>query len=412
MVNAGQAVDGYSAVFFMEGSQVARQMRWSEFGAFLDGYVGLTDLAETDVRAVMVNLSPELTVRSLVFFRIWFDEEGRADSSWNLPVESMAERGAHGPDLGGGPIRLVCRSQCPDSSLAEELWDPDMTPGSNHFQAIRKAVSANALHFRKREPDDENIPVLQAAPEAASDEAEGSQDRVRLAQVLREQRLRIKTLQSAHRESVAELQREHRLEQQALRNEISELRQKYERLRVANEQLKHLLSKRNEQYLAMQAQLTSGESYSDDQAKANAETVLLHEQLERKQRELELRDENIAALENEKQELRNQEPSESLLLDHLHKQSVFLVAYHPGVGHITLPCLDIDRYFSNPVAYAAERCGLNEPAYREWLAHYERPVCSHIDGNGKACAEPLMRVTQPSEFRAGVDDRCEQHQAG
>ena len=411
MVNAGQAVDGYSAVFFMEGSQVARQMRWSEFGAFLDGYVGLTDLAETDVRAVMVNLSPELTVRSLVFFRIWFDEEGRADSRWNLPVESMAERGAHGPDLGGGPIRLVCRSQCPDPQLAEEFWDPDMTPGSNHFQAIRKAVDANALHFRKVEPEDDNIPVLQAAPEAASGEGEGSQDRVRLAQVLREQRLRIKTLQSAHRESVAELQREHRLELQALRNEISELGQKYERLRVANEQLKRRLSKRNEQYLAMQEQLTSDEKYSDDPAKANAESVLLREQLERKQRELELRDENIAVLEKENQELQNQGPPENLLLDHLHKQSVFLVAYHPGVGHITLPRNDIDRYFNNPVAYAAERCGLNEPAYREWLAHYEHPVCSYIDANGKACAEPLMRVAQPSEFRAGVDDRCEQHRA-
>ncbi len=54
MVSADQATDGYSAVFFMDGSQVSRQMRASEFGAFLDGYVGLSDLAETDVRAVLV----------------------------------------------------------------------------------------------------------------------------------------------------------------------------------------------------------------------------------------------------------------------------------------------------------------------------------------------------------------------
>src|SRR5690554_6440818 len=124
MVNAPQAADVHSAVFFMDGAQVARQMRLSEFGAFLDGYVGLSDLAETDVRAVLVNLNPDLTVASLVFFRIWFDEEGRADSNWNVPIEALAERGAKGPDMGGGPIRLVCRSQCPDPSLAEELWDP------------------------------------------------------------------------------------------------------------------------------------------------------------------------------------------------------------------------------------------------------------------------------------------------
>ncbi|MEC7377469.1 MAG: DNA repair protein, partial [Pseudomonadota bacterium] len=152
MVSADQATDGYAAVFFMDGGQVSRQMRASEFGAFLDGYVGLSDLAETDVRAVLVELSGELLVQSLVFFRIWFDEEGRADTHWNVPIEELAKNGAKGPDMGGGAIRLVCRSQCPDSRFKEDLWDPDMTPGNNHFQAIRKAVEANSLKFRKKEP--------------------------------------------------------------------------------------------------------------------------------------------------------------------------------------------------------------------------------------------------------------------
>ncbi len=413
MVNAGQTADGYSAIFFMDGNEVARQMRLSEFGAFLDGYVGLSDLAETDVRAVLVNLDPDLTVRSLVFFRIWFDEEGRADSSWNVPIEAMAERGAKGPDLGAGPVRLVCRSQCPEPEFAEELWDPDMTPGSNHFQSVRKAVEANALRFQKVEPEEENIPVLETGDRQSMANQEGdSQDRTRLARMLREQRLRIKTLQSAHAESMAELQREHRLEQQGLRNELSELQQKYERLRVANEHLKHRLAKRNEQYLAMQEKLTTDEGRDDEQAKSSAETVLLREQLERKQRELELRDEKIVSLEQENHELQQQEPAEDSLLDHLRQQAVFLVAYHPGVGHITLPYDDIDAYFNNPVAYAADRCGMNEPAYREWLAHYEQPVCHHVDASGNTCAEPIMRVTQPSEFRAGVDDRCDQHRTG
>ena len=223
MVNASQAAEGYSAVFFMDGSQVARQMRLSEFGAFLDGYVGLSDLAETDVRAVLVNLSTDLNVRSLVFFRIWFDEEGRADSHWNVPIEALAEQGAKGPNMGGGPIRLVCRSQCPDPEFANELWDPDMTPGNNHFQAIRKAVDANTLRFQKIEPEEENIPVL-TAPTPQSNSDDGSRDRARLAQVLREQRLRIKTLQSVHRDSLADLQREHRNEMQGLRSELADHR--------------------------------------------------------------------------------------------------------------------------------------------------------------------------------------------
>ncbi len=415
MVSADQSKDGYAAVFFVDEGQVARQMRATEFGAFLDGYVGLSDLAETDVRAVLVELDPALQVQALVFFRIWFDEEGRADANWNVPIEDLAKRGSKGPDLGGGPIRLVCRSQCPEPRYADDLWDPDMTPGSNHFQAIRKAVDANALKFRKIEPEpEEDIPVLSAdAGNAHDDEDSGSAaDRARLAQVIREQRLRIKTLQSVHRDTLSELQREHRLELQALRSETADLEQKYERQRLSNEQLKQRLSERNEQYLTMQEQIaTGGEQQQREEANADAELVLLREQLDRKQRELELRDDRIVALEQENHDLRHQEPVENSIMDHLKKQSVFLVAYQPGAGHVTLKYDDINTYFANPVAYAAQRCGLNEPAYRDWLEHYEHPVCRHSDAQGHACGEPVMRISQPGDFRPGVDDRCEQHQA-
>jgi hypothetical protein len=236
-----------------------------------------------------------------------------------------------------------------------------------------------------------------------------------VAQVLREQRLRIKTLQSAHREAMAELQREHRLELQGMRNDLSDLKQKYERTRVANEQLKHRLDKRNEQYLAMQEALAEtpapGDAAgSEDQLAAmNAEMVLLREQLERKQRELELRDESLTALESENRQLKDQEPTEDALLEQLKKQAVFLVAYHPGAGHLTLPYGDLDDYFRHPTAYVAERCGLSEPAYRQWLQHYEQPVCNHAGENSAVCGAPVMRVSQPSEFRPGMDDRCDMH---
>ncbi|AXS84879.1 DNA repair protein [Marinobacter sp. Arc7-DN-1] len=413
MESAGQAAEGYSAVFFMEGSQVAREMRASEFGAFLDGYVGLSDLAETEVRAVLVELSDDLLVQALVFFRIWFDEEGRADSHWNVPIEALAGRGAKGPDMGGGAIRLVCRSQCPDPQYKEDLWDPDMTPGNNHFQAIRKAVEVNNLKFRKIEPvQEENIPVLSAQAEDSADpeESAAAANRSRLAQLIREQRLRIKTLQSVHRDSLSDIQREHRLEMQGLRSEMANLEQKYERQRLSNEQLKKRLSERNEQYLTMQEQMVfSGEGKQQDDASVDAELVLLREQLERRQRELELRNDMIVALEQEIHELRHREPAENSILDHLKRQSVFLVAYQPGVGHVTLPFKDIETYFNNPTAYAAERCGMNEPAYREWLEHYENPVCKHEGKGGKFCEEPILRISQPAEFRPGIDDRCEKH---
>lgn len=415
MASADKTGGERSAVFFMDGSEVSRQMRASEFGAFLDGYVGLSDLADTDVKAVFVLLSPALEILSLVFFTIYFDEEGRADASWNLPIEQLAGKGAKGPDLGGGPIRLVCRSQCPESANADDFWDPDMTPGSNHFRSIRRAVEANSLKFRKSEPPEEDIPVLatdtgeQLASRRREDQ-EGVVDRARLAQLIREQRLRIKTLQSVHRDAMSDLQRENRHELQTLRNELAEVQQRYERQKLSNEQLKKRLAERNEQYLNMQEQI-AGDAASKDRegATVSAEVVLLKEQLERRQRELELRDEKIVALEQENYDLRHQTPAENSLTEHLQNHAVFLVAYHPGVGHVTLPYDDIDVYFRNPVSYAAERCGLNEPAYRQWLDHYENPVCRHESEDGTRCEEPVLRVSQPFEFRPGVDDRCEHH---
>lgn len=415
MAKTAAADEGYSAVFLMDGAQVSRQMRGSEFGAFLDGYVGLSDLADTDVRAVYLNLAPDLGIRGLVFFRIYFDEEGRADSHWNLPVERLSDTGAKGPDLGAGPIHLVCRSQCPEPAIASDLWDPDMAPGNNHFQSIRRAVEANQLKFRKKqvETPDEEIPILRAAVRRQSDEVdaqEAARQRVRLARMIREQRLRIKTLQSVHRDATSDLQREHRHELQTLRNDLQDLEEKLERQRLSNEQLKVRLAERNEQYLDLQQKLSDVDDNTEaKQDASNAEVVLLREQLERKHRELEARNDTIAMLEQEHYELAHQEPVENSIMAELKEQNVFLVAYHPGIGHITLPYDDIDRYFENPMAYAAEKCDMNEPAYRQWLAHHEEPRCqAEIDG--KTCGEPLIRISQPAEFRPGIDDRCEAHQ--
>ncbi|WP_148862254.1 DNA repair protein [Marinobacter fonticola] len=415
MAKTAKADEGYSAVFLMDSAQVARQMRGSEFGAFLDGYVGLSDLADTDVRAVYLNLAPDLGIRGLVFFRIYFDEEGRADSHWNLPVERLSEIGAKGPDLGAGPIHLVCRSQCPEPAIAGELWDPDMAPGNNHFQAIRRAVESNQLKFQRRkiETPDEEIPVLRAAVRRSSDELdtrEAARQRIRLARMIREQRLRIKTLQSVHRDAMSDLQRVHRHELQGVRNELQAIQEKLERQRLSNEQLKVRLAERNEQYLDLQQKLSETDSSSEaKQDASNAEVVLLREQLERKQRELESHNDRIVMLEQERDELVHQEPVENSILAELKSQSVFLVAYHPGIGHITLPYDDIKPYFESPVAYAAGKCGMNEPAYRQWLAHHEEPRCQ-AKVNGKPCGEPLVRVSQPAEFRPGIDDRCEAHQ--
>lgn len=400
----------HKAVYFLSDGQVQRELRFTEFEAFLDGYVGLSDLASTEVKAVYGLVSNTLGPSALLFFRIYFDDEGRADSSWNIPLDELISQAGSGPDLGEGPIRLVCRSRCPDPKFADMLWDPEMSPGRNDFQAIRKCIEANGLRFMaKPSPAEVEIPVLTATPVADDGSPSGTSadQRVRLARLIRQQRLRIKTLQSAHRDATRETHREHRLELQELRREHLEMEQQLERLKLSNTHLKQKLAERNEQYLELQQQA------SDFQARApaeqtQAELVLLREQLERKEREAEQRRDLLAQLQEQVQQLQQAVPDEDSLLGRLQSQSVFLVAYHAGVGHITLPYAEIERYFANPVGYAAARCDLAQPAYERWLAHYENPLCQAKKGR-KTCGAPLLRVSDPREFRPGADDLCDSH---
>lgn len=419
MALADPSAEGYSAVFFMDGIEVARQMRATEFDAFLDGYVGLSDLADTDVRAAFVQIGTDLLVRGLVFFRIYFDEEGRADSHWNIPVETLAGQGSAGPDMGAGPIRLVCRSLCPEKRYKTDLWDPDMTPGSNHFQTIRKAVKANHLKFRRKGASaDDQIPVLRTAlgkPDAEVAAQEATAQRNRLAHMIREQRLRIKTLQSAHKDSLSAIQREHRLEYHGWQEEKAELERAMERTRLESSKVRKRLERRDLQVKELREQLevtrlAVQEAPQGLEEAAQAEVVLLREQLERKQREVDNLGEVIRELEQALGDARDRAPDEASLIAHLKDQKVFLVGYHAGVGHLTLPFNDLRRYFDNPTGYAAEKCGISEPAYRRWLEHYENPVCrAPGKKNGQTCGKPVMRVSQPADFEPGVHDRCDQH---
>ncbi|QCF25413.1 DNA repair protein [Hydrocarboniclastica marina] len=401
---SSRADDVYQVIFFMEEGRAQRAMRMSEFEAFLDGYAGLSDLADTEVKAIYAQVSGSLGVAGLVFFRIYFDDEGRADSSWNLPLADLLAQGSSGPDLGEGPIRLVCRSRCPEPQYRDALWDPDMAPEHNDFHIIRKAVEQNRMKLAVRKPaEPAEIPVLtQREPEQDTRE-----QRVRLARMLRQQRLHIRTLRSAHRDATREIQREHRLELKALNRQNLLVEQQLERLKLVNTQLKARLSERNEQYLSLQGQIADTRAAPTDQ-QSQMELVLLREQLQRKEREADKRREQLEQLEAQIEQLQSRVPDEDTLLERLQEQTVMLVAYHAGVGHITLPYEEIGTYFDNPLAYAAARCSLNQPAYERWLAHYEKPECQASEG-GEPCNEPILRISDPQDFRAGIDDRCERH---
>ncbi len=126
------------AVLFFNDSGVCKEMLYPEFEALLDGLVRMPEYADRQMHLAYVLINPRLQARAAVFFYLDFDEQGGADTGWNLPLRNLAERAGRGPDMGGGPIRLACRSQCPVSWHQMHLWDPESSAGRNHFVLIRE----------------------------------------------------------------------------------------------------------------------------------------------------------------------------------------------------------------------------------------------------------------------------------
>lgn len=223
-------------VFFWDGESIDKAMMFSDFEATLDGYVGLQAYARENKRAAYVQLDDALKVRAMVLFTIGFDEAGFAERSWNLPLRHMAEIAGRGPDMGAGPINLVCRSQCSISWHAPKLWDPVMQ-GRNTFSQVAEQVDVAAPRFglkaKRRaapapvwspEPVEEEFPVLspeeeapvlteaapRAVPQVAPVVAEAPpaawmQERAQMQERLAEQQLHINTLTNDKNETVARL---------------------------------------------------------------------------------------------------------------------------------------------------------------------------------------------------------------
>ncbi|GAA3948690.1 DNA repair ATPase [Allohahella marinimesophila] len=453
-----EMINGFEAVLFLEDQYVVRQMRFAEFEAVLDGVVPMPDLADAESFAVYAVMDEQLQVRATVFFKIYFDEEGRADPEWNLPLRRLARIAGPGPDLGAGPVRLACRSQCPISWHLADLWDPDMRPGGNDFQVIRKALKDNRLGFeRVAEGTGEGVPSLKSAgyrelpvhdqysdtdSEELSDEdalsfsdelqatperdGTGVDHRTRLARLLRDQRLRIKALSSQHETEIGDLVRAQRLEQQAHKNRTQVLEQKLQQVSVLSDQLKARLKERGEQVLKLQSSVdelkqqirllqkqaavsaASGKAGSTDEdrnaSRLRAELSIVKEQLQRREAELQMRSEREEQLRAEIQTAQAQleDHDDMEIITRLSELDVVFVVYHPGAGHLTLPAADLKTYSEKPLAYAASRCFVTEQNYKHWLEHYETPLC-------EVCGKTVERVTVPADYEHGEDNRCAAH---
>ncbi len=428
------------AVFFFSGDQIAREMLYTEFEAILDGFIPVPDYAGKTAKAAYLTISPGLNISALVFFVIAFDARGMVDNRWNLPLHQLVEQASRGPDLGAGPIRLVCFSQCPVAWQQAHLWDPQMDPGQNSFVLLRKAVMRNRLGLVKYEPEPEAEPRDTAiAPQEAQKlrkalhEHYSQEMRDRLARMLKEQRLRITTLNNRHSRKIDGLNQEHQHRLQAYRDKVRQLQDH-------NTELNHRLETLKENFDAQVQKIEGMREYFSHKLKAahtdenlqlqtlqenyemelaarvqNA-TAELEERLGMREMELFYRHQQENNLKEEITRLRQEnqtllEQGGGQLLERLDRAGLSFVAFHPGVGQLTVPASEMAAYLDDPDTFAAQAAGVAPELYKGWLSHSRESQCTATDADGRRCGKAVAQVARPGDFHPGESDRCPAHQA-
>ncbi len=429
------------AVILISGEKIVREMLYPEFEAILDGFVPVPDFKGAVAKAVYLTINANLCITSAVFFLLDFDGKGMVDRRWNVPLRHLVEVSGRGPNLGAGPIRLACFSLCAIELQQNKLWDPQMEPSKNSFVLLRKSIQANKLGLIFKTPVVDNA---QAAAVASANthnqqaikkklhEHYSQELRDRLAGALKEQRLRIATLQSRLQQNINKLQHQHQQRMQAYQERIQILEMQNTELDARNKLLKENLDiqaskvegvreyfshKLKTAQLDEHSQIqTMQENFSVEiELKVQAATAELREMLDMREVELFYRHQNESNLREEIIKLKHE--SQALLsntgdqlLTRLNKAGVNFVVYHPGVGQFAIALEDLSRYLDNSVAFVAQKSGVGEMLYSHWFAHYQNPICNGADSHGNSCGKSLVRIGSPLEFHEGESDRCEHHQ--
>ncbi|WP_312961152.1 chromosome partitioning protein ParA [Stutzerimonas nitrititolerans] len=436
------------AVLFFNDGGICKEMLYPEFEAILDGVVNLPEYADQQMRAVYVLVNGRLQVRAAVFFYLDFNEDGSADSGWNIPLRSLAERSGRGPDLGGGAIRLACRSQCPVSWQQMHLWDPELTSGNNHFALLRDRIKRNQLGLLVEEEVPQAVPTdrlqvvaeetwyapAQAAKVAAVKAEKLQQEqRLKAAQLIKQQRARIASLEQLREADIAKLRALAADQQERLQQEIHELQERLRQQEELNADLQAQLIGQTDSFRKHREELSQQLRMLERNGRAEAEAARaafasetreqveaavaeLKEQIAIRDVELAYRNELDTQLQEEIEQLKQARDklaanSAERVLEQLSGQGVQFMAYHPGAGHLTIALHDIATYQKNALAYAAARCAVSEEQYRQWLQHYQEPSCVAKLASGERCAMPLDKIDSPGRFVVGETNCCARHRA-
>ncbi|MDI1302884.1 MAG: hypothetical protein PSX71_13345 [bacterium] len=461
-------------VLFWEGESIDKSMMYSDFQATLDGYVGISGYAGAERHAAYVLLDDSLKVRSCVLFTIAFDAAGFPERSWNLPLRHMAEIAGRGPDMGGGPIHLVCHSQCSISWHAPRLWDPVMQPAElNTFVQIAREVEKACERFSMRPlrpaavlpapRPDADIPLLtdtSPLPEPLSAPAEWEKDRERLLARLTEQHLHIHTLETDKNETIARLDFLHQQQADILEAQNAKLLSQHKATKAQNEAQREQIESLRQQIirvhglednLAEERRLHEEQLVAIMHSKVGEETQRFEELLKQKDqefasREQRLKEEHQLSLEHR---LGEEASSHRMQMDSLRAEINYrddiIRSLSQELVTLNSSLTKVEEGAADEFLRRLESLGMNFVAFHAGAGHLSVPVAElatyvgnpaayvaakcHVSEEqytrwlqhyenprcnaplgDKCCDARLIRTDSPTKFIVGQSDRCARHQ--
>ena len=138
----------YEAVFLFSALKVVGQFSFDQFEKTVELREPRESLKGKSVKAAHLQLDGQLKLRTLVLFTLPFDDQGKVDEEWDIPLRHLAQMATKGPDLGDGRINISCRSQCSVDWYQQELWEPDGSQTKVFFDGLKSAISENKLGFK------------------------------------------------------------------------------------------------------------------------------------------------------------------------------------------------------------------------------------------------------------------------
>jgi hypothetical protein len=461
----------HEAIVFFSGGEISKEMLYTEFEALLDCVVPMRDFAGREMQAAYVRLDSGLSVVALVLFLVNFDAEGFPEQRWNVPLRMLADAAGRGPDLGGGPVRIATRSQCPLRGYEASLWDVQFGPGGSTLEQLRERLHGNRLGLDAPDVQPLAQAWTQQAPPAQQPWAQAPAAPVATPPPAADAAEAVLNVMQQANTQIAALKEQHQRELMAMQQRLSELQQRHGELQQdlqAQESEKRLLQgqveenarvladeqRRAERKVQMLIERTRAQTAAlrqelqDERASALAERDREHaavlaererraaetlaererrmaeeiagrdsrmqEELARLERERLLHEEQLNGMRAELTELRRDklrlmDSGADKFFAALKDKGVKFVAFQPGAGHLTIPMEDLFRYIEETTKFVAEKCGVSEEHYQRWLAHYNNPVCQGSAGHGGLCAKPLNKLLKPAEFVSGLHDRCDIH---